>query len=221
MRGRCGKIGLWGSVLGSLASWLAGCAPARPVGNTTDAPRGEQPWVSVFDGTGMGGWRIVQGSVTCAQGVMVLDGRERDATVIARGVHLRDGVVEVTARREPAENNDGPYTVALRLPVRLNWRSIYFVCRPAYLEVCRGSALRPFPPVERTVHYEPAGKPEAWRFVMNAGSIECYRFGRKILSYEDPDPCGGSIAVTASRCRIEILAVRYLRARTPAAAPER
>ena len=48
-----------------------------------------------------------------------------------------------------------------------------------------------------------------WRFVMNGRTIECYRRGGKLLSHIDPAPRGGTIGLTASRCRIEIRSIRY------------
>jgi hypothetical protein len=58
-----------------------------------------------------------------------------------------------------------------------------------------------------------------WRFVLDGSTVECYRNGRKILSYVDVQPASGNIALTASQCDIEVLAVRYLALPQPSAQP--
>ena len=209
MKRYCAKKGvvvfLVAGVLGG-----AGCPPGR--NNTPRNPPvqpDEAAWIVLFDGRGMSGWKVLQGSATCEGGPIILDGRKKDTTIVARGVNLKNGTVEVELVRKGPADGTGPYTVALRLPVRITWGSIYFVCRPDNVEACRATWRERFPPPEQKARFEKTEGPETWRFVMKDRTIECYRLGRKILSYIDRDPRGGTIGITASRCRIELLSVRY------------
>ena len=172
-------------------------------------------WTSLFDGRDMRRWKVVRGSVACENGAMVLDGREKDATILARGVSLKNGTLEVRALRRGPPPNAGPFTVALRLPFRINWQSVYFVCRPESVETCWASWRKQMPPPQDRAAIEATDRAELWRFVMDDGAVECFRDGRKVLSCTDPAPCAGSIAMTAAGCRVEILSVRYRRGRPP------
>jgi hypothetical protein len=184
-----------------------GCTPADPELDAQSTPSGR--WIPLFDGRGMRHWRVLQGSVSCRSGIMVLDGRKKDASILARGVKLKNGTVEIALWRKNPEANAGPYTVALRLPFRLSWHSIYFVCRPDNVEVCRATSACPCPPPERKATFEKTDRPEWWRFVMNGRTIDCYRSGQEVLSYADANPSSGTIGLTASRCQIEVLNIRY------------
>ncbi|HUU21051.1 MAG TPA: hypothetical protein VM389_00820 [Phycisphaerae bacterium] len=194
-------------LLACLPILLLGCTP----GATTVpvAPKGG--WVPLFDGKQMRQWAVLQGEATAEDGVIVInaDGR-RISTIAARTVHLRNGELELTVRRRAAAEPDAPYTIALRTTVLWRWSSIYFVCRPEYLDVCNGSCDDPFPREARRVPLAPADGAEVWRFVMDEGTIDCYRFGQKIVTYRDAGPCSGTIALTADRCALEVLDVRYL-----------
>lgn len=188
----------------------AGCPP--PASNDIREPaaeRDEAGWTDLLpDGREMASWRVIQGSATYQDGALILDGRKTDASVLARGVMLRDGTVEVEVLRAPPDSNAGPYTVGLRLPAEPFWQSIYFVCRPDNVETCRATWRAPCPPPEKKATFDATRRPEVWRFVMKGRNIHCYRLGRKVLSRTDPDPRAGSIGITASRCRIEIRSVR-------------
>lgn len=224
------RFSLWSMgvlVLAVAALGLPGCPPAEP--DVGDRPPASQPatvtsrpqvasaptttaasaWIVLFDGDDMRRWRTLQGNARYANGAMILDGRRSDATVIARRLHLRNGTVEVELRRQPPDANDGPYTVGLRLPARIAWRSVYFVCRRESLEACRASWLNRFPRPEKRVRLERAPGRKLWRFVMNEGVIHCYRDGEKVLTYDDADPRTGTMGLTASRCRIEVRSIRY------------
>ena len=219
------SMGVW--LLAAAALCLPGCTPeesqarrqppasqpatvtSRPQVASAPTTTAASPWVVLFDGDDMRRWRTVQGNAKCENGAMILDGRRGDTTVIARRLHLRNGTVEVELRRQPPDANDGPYTVGLRLPARITWRSVYFVCRRESLEACRASWLKRFPQPEKQVRLERAPGRKLWRFVMNEGVIHCYRDGEKVLTYDDADPRTGTIGLTASRCRIEVRSIRY------------
>lgn len=188
---------------------LGGCGPRDAGPSGAAGPPADPEWTVLFDGQDAGRWRVLQGSVTVHRGAMVLDGREGDATILAPDVDLRNGTVEMEVRRADSARDAGPYTVALRLAQRLAWRSIYFVCRPETLQACRGSWRDPWPSPDHNVPVEKTDRTELWRFVLDEGLIHCYRFGKRVLSYADADPCAGAIAMTASRCRIEVLRIRY------------
>ena len=173
-------------------------------------------WIDLLPpGAALAPWRVLQGSPAVENGVLVLDGRSSDVTIVARDVDIENGTVEMKILRPDPALNAGPCTAAVRLTASINWGAVYFVCRPDSLEVCRASWLHRFPPPERKVTFRSARRPEVWRFVMKDRTIECYRSGRKMLSYADAEPRAGTIGLTASRCRVELLGVRY----RPAAEP--
>ncbi|MBI5722926.1 MAG: hypothetical protein HZA50_03130 [Planctomycetes bacterium] len=199
---------------------VCGCGPAsgygpaaqvaqtRPAGN--DAAARETRWTVLFDGTGTDCWRTLRGKAESSQGPMILDARSGpDVIVLATGLAMQDGEVEVELLRRPAERNDGPFTISLRLPARLlDWTGVYVVCRPGSVEVCKGSSGFQQPPPEMSARHDLTPLREIWRFVMSGGIIDCYRSGKKLLTYVDDRPRSGSICLTASKCRVEILAVR-------------
>jgi len=196
------------AVLLLLACASLTCSPAAPLAPAS-VPGAE--WVSLAPAAGMGLWRSVQGSASARDGrIVVHDGQPGRSTIVARGVNLRNGAVEVHVRRAAPGEPDAPYTVSLRAGGWLNWSSIYFICRPTWLEVCRGSATCPHPRTVRAAEYEhPNGRAEQWRFVLNEGFIECFRFGERVYVYRDARPKAGTIALTADHCALEVLGVRY------------
>ncbi len=188
-------------------------------------PAASQPgWVSLFDGQDMDRWLVAQGSAKLADGVIGLRGAAKDATILARGVSLGDGEVEVSFRRRGSATGNEPFTIGLRLAMQLNWTSLYFVCRPGSVEVCRGSSVVNRPSPEDSCQLEPLAADagdgrEVWRFVLKGQIVDCYRDGRKLLSYADTQPISGNIALTASRCNVDVLAVRYLATGNPTSRP--
>ncbi len=188
----------------------AGCPPARTLPEAQEARQEDAAWIELLPpGRGLEGWHVLQGSARYENGAMVLDGRKADATVMAKGLALRNGIVEFEVfRREPL-TNAGPCTLALRLPMRIAWASIYFVCRPASVEACRATWRDKWPAAQQRASFEAASGPETWRFVLEEGYIHCYRLGRKTLSFPDPQPSEGSIGITAAQCLVEIRSVRY------------
>ena len=191
-----------------VAAGSAGCVESRT------------GWISLFDGGDMRSWQVLRGSAACENGALVLDGRRKEATILAKGVGLKNGTVEVRALRRGPQPNAGPFTVALRLLLRVNWRSVYFVCRPESVETCRASWRKQMPSPAGRASIEPTDRAELWRFVMDEGAVRCFRDGREVISCADPDPCAGSVAITAARCRVEILSVRYRRGAPPSHEPE-
>ena len=192
-----------------VAAGTAGCAASRT------------GWISLYDGRDMRSWQVIRGSAACDNGALVLDGRRNDATILAKGVDLRNGTVEVRARRRGPAPNAGPFTVALRLPLRVNWQSVYFVCRPESVETCRASWRKQMPSPDGRASIELVHEPELWRFVMDERAVRCFRDGREVICCTDPDPRAGSVAMTAARCRVEILSVRYRRGPPPGKEPEK
>lgn len=189
------------------AAGLAGCADhGRGLPGAPADPPGR--WTSLFNGRDLTGWRVAQGSAECRDGAIVLHGDRGDTTIVATVPEATDGEVEVSIRRPPAPEHAGPFTVGLRATRSLAWQAVYFVCRPERVEVCRGSYLRWFPAPEKTARYARADGTERWRFVLAGGRIRCHRNGREVLTYTDPDPRPGTIALTASGCRISVLSVR-------------
>ena len=192
-----------GGLLLVAAAGSAGCAESRT------------GWISLFDGRDMRSWKVLRGSAAGENGALVLDGRQKNATILAKGVGLKNGTVEVRALRRGPQPNAGPFTVALRLQLRVTWRSVYFVCRPESVETCRASWRKQMPSPEGRASIEPTDRAELWRFVMNEGAVQCFRDGREVISCADPAPSAGSVAITAARCRVEILSVRYRRGVPP------
>jgi len=190
-----------------IAGVFSGCpGSAHPAAGVNQPV--ETPWISLFNGRDLNAWKVVQGTAQVREGSIVLDGRNGDVTILASSVDLQDGIVEVHALRRPQPQED-PYTVSVRLTMKINWSAIYFVCRPQQLEVCRGSAWHRFPAPESIEPIERSGQAEVWRFVLKGGTIDCYRGGKKITSYQDASPQSGTIALTASKCQLEISQVRY------------
>lgn len=196
----------------ALGAVLCGCgAGSGDVAPEPSAlPETPAPWVSLFDGEDMSDWWVVRGEAECEDGRMVLnpegDGR---TIVVARDLDLRDGVVEVDVARSAEPVPTGPYTISLRLAMSLRWRTIYFVCWPGWLDVSWASFLHKHPTEARRATYDAARRSELWRFEMAGRTIDCYRLGRKLMRFVDPAPAGGSMAITADRCRVEVLDVRY------------
>ena len=208
-----------------LAAWLSSCAnqpgpphvPAdRPAASRPSRKPASRPaastqptWVTLFDGSGMRRWAVVQGKADCRDGAMRMGAAGNDVTVVANGVDLRDGVLEVTLRRRDSQLLPGPVTIGLRLVMQLSWSSLYFVCRPDQVEVCRGSALVRFPTPEFIATFPPEPGAEVWRFEMQDDLIVGYRNGRKVIRYADTHPVAGSVTLTASHCDVDVLSVRY------------
>ena len=208
-----------------LAAWLSSCAnqpalphaPAeaatatRPAHKATSRPPAptRSPWVTLLDGTGLERWAVVRGKAACRDGVIRMDASGSDVTLLANGVDLRDGVLEVELRRRASQLLPGPVTVGLRLVMQWNWSSLYFVCRPEQVEVCRGSSQVQCPAPEYIEKLQPEQGVETWRFEMRDGQVLGFRDGQKVISYADTQPAGGSITLTASHCDVDVLSVRY------------
>ena len=170
-------------------------------------------WVDLLPAGDVKHWTVLRGSADFSGGKIVLDGSAGDAIICAGGADMVNGAVEAEILREEGSANAGPYTFSLRLTPRLfNWRSIYFVCRPESVEACRASHALQNPAADAKADIERRPRRELWRFVMNGGAIDCYRDGLKVLSYIDPDPTSGVIALTASKCRLTVTAIRYRKA---------
>jgi len=216
-----------GVQIGLLATALyavAGCAPvgdgsgqpepgpttqpaSRPATRPATRPAGG--WIDLYNGRDRVGWWCVQGSPGWGDGAMVLDGRSGDVTVLSTKLKLADGEVEVRIRRPTRPAEESPFTVALRLPLRLGWRSVCFVCRPKDVAAFVSTSRRSRPTPTQVARFAPAGGVETWRFQLAGTKVRCYRFGRKLLEFADPKPVAGTMALTASRCRVEVLSVRY------------
>ena len=216
-----------------LAAWLSSCAnqpapryvPAGPasasrpvvhaasrlVRKPASRPAASMPsdWVTLFDGSGMQRWAVVQGKADCRDGAIRMAAGGNDVTLLANGVDLRDGVLEVTLRRRDSQLLTGPLTIGLRLVMQWNWSSLYFVCRPDQVEVCRGTSLVRFPAPEYIAQFLPEQGVEVWRFEMQDGRVVAFRNGQKVITYADSQPAAGSITLTASHCDVDVLAVRY------------
>ncbi len=192
------------------------CAPGGTELKSTESAGENASWIDLSPGSGsVSRWRALQGKITCKDGVMTLHGRDRDASIVAEGVNLGNGTLEVKVSRGPDRADAGPCTVAVRLLVGINWRGLYFVCRPGSIEACRASSSCWFPPPEQRARFARIPGPELWRFTLNGAEVQCYRCGKNVLSYVDPNPCSGTIGLTASRCQIEVLGIRYRPAQGP------
>ncbi|HUT58601.1 MAG TPA: family 16 glycoside hydrolase [Phycisphaerae bacterium] len=191
-----------------LAVGVCGCPPS---GTPSRGDGPQEGWRSLFDGRTLAGWRVIQGSAECADGAILLnDGAEGRATIVAEDLSLRDGVVEITVRLRSHPTRKGVYTIGLRTTRTGDWSSVYCVCRADSLEVCRGSAWNWFPKPEVRATFEEVDAPQEWRFVLADESIHCHRFGSKVLGYRDPGPRSGTIAITADNCALSVLAVRVM-----------
>jgi hypothetical protein len=212
-------------ILGMALLLPVGCAPTTPgpSGAVATQPAPQPAWVNLMDSTRVKQWKVIQGAASLDSNAILLNtGAGRDTTILAEGVDLQDGEVELEFRRLESPLHDMPVTIALRLPVRIDWTSVYIICRPEQVEACRGSALRRQPPAEHVQRMDKAqASPEVWRFVMTGGLVECFRFGRKVLSYVDPRPRAGTIALTASNCGVTVSAIRYRPVEKPRTGPER
>lgn len=208
---RLGRVRPLERVLVCLAAGFLGCAPAVPMAG----PDAQPPWRTLFDGTDMDAWIAVQGDAKLENKTILLNAASRRSTIVARRALPRNATVEVKLRRRKGPDDNAPYTIALRLGGILDWGGVYFVCRPRWAEVCRGSAADPHPKTVRFARYDPArDRPEVWRFVMNEGDIECRRFGQRVHVFDDQAPKSGRIALTADGCLLEVLEVRYLPGRS-------
>jgi hypothetical protein len=172
-------------------------------------------WTVLFDGRDDSKWKALRGTAELDDGRLVLDGRAKDAIVVAPELKLRDGELELEVLRTPGDGNAGPFTVSLRLPLGWNWQAVYFVWRPASLEVCRGMSILQKPRPEQRLQLKPRPRKQTWRFVLVGGRITVWRDGKRLLAYADEDPRKGTIALTASKCRMELLAARYRPIRRP------
>jgi hypothetical protein len=191
---------------------VAGCpGDTRQMTDAATVP--PSAWIDLLPAPGVKQWTVLRGSADFAGGKIVLDGSASDAIICAGGVDMVNGAVEAEVLREDGVANEGPYTFSLRLTPRLfNWRSIYFVCRPGSVEACRASHALQNPSADAKADLERRPRRELWRFIMNGPAIDCYRDGLKVLSYIDPDPTSGVIALTASKCRLTVTAIRYRKA---------
>jgi hypothetical protein len=197
-----------------LGAALLACLPAScgPAGRPAD-----DGWVSLSGPDCRRRWTTVQGRAEFAGERIVLNPDVRGrSTIVAPGVSLRNGAIDVAVRRLPGGVADAPYTFGLRTTCLWAWRSIYFVCRPDHVDVCRGHARDHFPARALCASYPPADGPERWRFVMREGVIDCYRFDEKVISYPDDDIRRGTLALTADSCALEIIELRYRPAATKA-----
>lgn len=186
-------------------------AASRPVAKPASRPAAatNPAWVALFDGSGMQRWAVVQGRADFRDGVIRMDAAGGDVTLLANGVDLRDGVLEAQLRRRDSQLLPGPFTIGLRLVMQWNWSSLYFVCRPEQVEVCRGTSLVHCPVPEYIEKLPPDQGLELWRFEMHDDLVVGYRNGQKVISYTDSQPAGGSITLTASHCDVDVLWVRY------------
>ena len=196
-----------------LALAVAGCGlkpvPSRLPASAPAEPATAATWMSLFDGKSLGHWTVLQGAAWVQDAAILMQGQDSDVTLLANAVCLRNAQVEVRLRRRAPSSNAGPFTVGLRLMMQLDWSSLYFVIRPESLEVCRGSRKLMFPGPEQSRKLRMTEGVETWRFVMEEAAIDCYRDGVKVISYADTSPGAGAIALTASKCDIQVLAVRW------------
>ena len=192
-----------------LALLAGGCKP-QPVGPVADEPRPREQWVCLTDGNCMAGWRVLQGNARSDTGaIALLASSGQKSTILAEGTRMKNGVVEVVVRHREGWDALGPYTIALRVKRSLNWSSLYFVCRPESLEICRGSRFNPIPSPQIAAQFERSDGPERWRFILADTRVECFRFDRKVLSYTDAEPVEGVLAITSDGCDMDVLSVWY------------
>jgi hypothetical protein len=194
-----------------VSACVFGCPPAGQNGAAGQSLVKPQ-WINLMDESRIKRWRVIKGTASFDDGVIVLNsGSSADASIMADGVDLKDGAVEIEMHRRHASRDDAPITVALRLVPRIDFSSVYIVCRPEQVEACRSAIFNSQPGAEFIAKIPKAERPpEVWRFVMTGGRIDCFRFGQKVLTYADPNPRHGTIALTASNCRVLVSAVRYM-----------
>ncbi|MFW6062268.1 MAG: family 16 glycoside hydrolase, partial [Planctomycetota bacterium] len=175
-----------------------------------DLPRGDRsPWRRLFTGRSMDGWWAVRGEAHLQDGAMLVnEDTDGNAIVVKRGLRVKNGLVEAVVTRL-AGAPVAPYTLSLRVAMQLNWSSIYCICYPERLKICRGGAGEQNPACDVAGRFERADRPEIWRFAMQGERIDAYRFGERVASYQDSDPTSGSVAITADGCRILVHDVRY------------
>lgn len=172
----------------------------------------------LFDGETarrLGDWVCARGLARMGDGCILLGRPGLRSTVLLMGQTFKNGVLEfdVFRRREPAapgRGGQGPYTFGLRCGGSLlSWRSIYVVCRPGRVEICAGTTDDQTPAPEAAAKIPTTTQPERWRIVMADNDITCFRLGEKVLTYTDPAPRDGTVAVTADNCTLELRAVSY------------
>ena len=191
-----------------------GCSPAAPQGPACASQPASAPaeWTSLLEPPAMKRWKVVQGSASFEDGVIALNGDGgAETTILADGLSFRNGVLEVDIQRPMDMPDNSPLTVALRLALRIDWSSVYIVCRPLRVDACRGSAFCRRPEVAEQFEDIPraASGRERWRFELTDGQMECFRDGVRVLQYMDKDPRAGTIALTAAGCKTIITALRY------------
>jgi hypothetical protein len=191
----------------SLSVLLVGGCPASDLeGSAHTSP---DRWKVLFNGQDLSGFRRL-GPARVEQGRLVLaPGLEGKTILISTALDVRDGELEVRALRQPGPAGQGPYTISVRTyPDLLDWRAVYVVCRPGYVEIVRG-ARNDAPDHVAQGPVEPIEGVETWRIVMQGGTIDCYRQEEHVTRYLDPIPEAGTVCLTADGVNVEILSIRY------------
>jgi hypothetical protein len=183
--------------------------PSPPTQSDVAQSGRQRPWRTIFNGEGLGGWRLVRGCFDLDDGAIALNHPFCGMSIVfAEKVSFRDGEVEVTLLPIPTSRPMQPYVIALRSRVSFNWSSLYFTCYPDHLEVARGSARSPNPPAEMTVYYEPVPDVVVWRFLLQGSRIDVYRLGVPVATYYDWRPQRGTIAIGTDGWGLHVLRVR-------------
>ncbi len=185
---------------------VGGCPPSDLEGSSQASPG---RWQVLFNGQDLSGFRRL-GPVRVEQGRMILEpGPESKTILISTLLDVRDGELEVRARRHPGPVGQGPYTISVRTyPDLLDWRAVYVVCRPSHVEIVRG-ARNDAPDHVARGPLEPMEDVETWRIVMKGRRIDCYQQGVYVTGYSDPISEAGTVCITADGVNVEILSIRY------------
>ena len=172
-----------------------------------DPPTGARsPWTELFDGRSMTGWSVSRGLAQVRGGVIVLDGRAAPST-ITHERQLPDGLLEADVWRREGDGDGGHYAIGMRGLASPDSSQVQVRCWPSRTDVQRLSLGAAATLQATTV--TATRWPEYWRFSLDGGSIQVHRFGEPVLTFTDPSPQPGTVALTADGCLVEIRGFRY------------
>ncbi len=199
---------------------LAGCADPNDPAINPKAEYALRTGLRLFNGHDRSGWLTVAGRSAVKDGKLVLNPRGgKKAIVASLNLDARDGevVLEIDNTDHELYENPGPYSISVRVKLRIDWSAVYFVCWPDKVGAYLGTSTNPYPEPVEIVDVPPVDGPIRWRMVMEDHRIRCYREGKLVATVSDPNPRSGTLAITADRCRVRVSEIRYRKPPKPSA----
>jgi hypothetical protein len=209
------------AVAGVLSA-LAGCADPNDPAINPKADHALRTGLNLFNGHDRSGWLTVAGRSAVKDGKLVLNPQGGEKAIVASlNLDASDGevVLEIENTRAEMYENPGPYSISVRVKLRIDWSAVYFVCWPDKVGAYLGSASNPYPEPVEVVDVKPADGSIRWRLVMQEHRIRCYRDGKLVMTVSDPNPRSGTLAITADRSRVKVAKISYRKLPTTAATP--